>query len=245
MPGTLAGLWTVFRATGITDIAGRGRGEDVAAVPAATTTAWKTPPMLILASRSPARRNLLAGVGLSFDCEAAEIDERGLEDALRARGASAVDIAKGLAGAKAEDVARRHPDAVVIGADQVLVLGDDLLHKPADVAAARAQLDRLRGRTHRLHAGVALVIGRRLAWDHVESADLTMRGFSNAERDAILAAEGEAILGSVGGYRLEGPSVRLFESVHGDYFTILGLPLLALLGALRRFAPDELGRVAS
>jgi septum formation protein len=200
--------------------------------------------MLILASRSPTRRNLLAGAGLSVTCIAAEIDERRLEDELRAEGASPVDIARRLAAAKAAEVARRHPEAVVIGADQVLVVAGELLHKAADVAAARAQLDRLRGRVHRLHAGVALAVAGRAAWDHVETAELTMRGFSAAERDAILAAEGEAVLGSVGSYRLEGPSVRLFERVEGDYFTILGLPLLALISALRRFAPDEMEVIA-
>lgn len=196
--------------------------------------------MLILASRSPARRNLLVGAGFSVACVAADIDERRLEDDLRAVGASPVEIARRLAAAKATEVARRHPEAVVVGADQVLVVAGELLHKPIDVTAARAQLDRLRGRTHRLHAGVALVVAGEAVWDHVETAELVMRGFSDAERDAILAAEGKAVLGSVGSYRLEGPSVRLFERVEGDYFTILGLPLLALIKALRRLAPQEL-----
>jgi septum formation protein len=196
--------------------------------------------MLILASRSPARRNLLADAGFSFTCATADIDERRLENECREAGAAPVEIARRLAAAKAAEVARRHPEAAVVGADQVLVADGELLHKPADSAAARAQLDRLRGRAHRLHAGVALAVAGRAVWDHAETATLVMRGFSDAERDAILAAEGEAVLGSVGSYRLEGPSVRLFERVEGDYFTILGLPMLALLDALRRFAPQEL-----
>jgi septum formation protein len=200
--------------------------------------------MLILASRSPTRRHLLAGAGFSFTSATANIDERRLADDLRGEGASPVEIARRLAVAKAVNVATQHPEAVVIGADQVLVVEGELLHKPADVAAARTQLARLRGRAHCLHAGVALVVAGRLVWDHVETAELVMRGFSDAERDAILAAEGEAVLGSVGSYRLEGPSVRLFDRVDGDYFTILGLPLLALIDALRRFAPDEMETIA-
>jgi septum formation protein len=196
--------------------------------------------MLILASRSPTRRNLLAGAGFSFSSAVAGIDERRLENELRAAGASPVEIARRLAAAKAADVARRHPDSAVIGADQVLVVDGELLHKPGNAEAARAQLGRLRGGAHRLHAGVALAVAGEAVWDHVETAELVMRGFSDAERDAILAAEGEAVLASVGSYRLEGPSVRLFERVEGDYFTILGLPLLALIGALRQFAPREL-----
>jgi septum formation protein len=158
----------------------------------------------------------------------------------RAEGAAPAEIARRLAAAKAAAVAKRHPEAVVIGADQVLVVDGEPLHKAADLTAARAQLGRLRGRAHRLHAGVALAVAGEAVWDHVETAELVMRGFSDAERDAILAAEGEAVLASVGSYRLEGPSVRLFERVEGDYFTILGLPLLALIGALRQFAPREL-----
>jgi septum formation protein len=200
--------------------------------------------MLILASRSPTRRQLLAGAGFSFAAEPVEIDERGLEAAWRAAGAAPVDIARRLAAAKAATVAVHHPDAVVIGADQVLVVEGELLHKADDLTSARAQLDRLRGRAHRLHAGVALAVAGRVVWDHVETAELAMRRFSETEREAILAAEGDAVLGSVGCYRLEGSSVRLFESVRGDYFTILGLPLLALIDALRRFAPAELETIA-
>ena len=200
--------------------------------------------MLILASRSPTRRKLLADAGFSFAAEPVEIDERGLEAAWRAEGAAPAHIARRLAATKAATVAERHPEAVVIGADQVLVVEGELLHKADDLAAARAQLDRLRGRAHRLHAGVALAVAGRTVWEHVETAELVMRHFSDADRDAIVAAEGDAVLGSVGCYRLEGPSVRLFESVRGDYFTILGLPLLALIDALRRFAPDELETIA-
>ena len=128
----------------------------------------------------------------------------------------------------------------MIGADQTLSLGAELLHKPEDRSAAVAQLDRLRGRTHRLHAAVTLVRGETLLWSDVQTAELTMRDFDPDERDAILDREGDAILSSVGGYRLEGPSIQLFEAVTGDYFTILGLPLLPLLAALREFSPHYL-----
>ena len=116
----------------------------------------------------------------------------------------------------------------------------DLLHKPTDMADAARQLDRLRGKTHHLHSGVALARDGQVLWSTVETASLTVRNFSSAERDTVLALEGAAVLGSVGAYRLEGPSIRLFERIEGDYFTILGLPLLPLLAALRRHAPELL-----
>ncbi|MBN9309484.1 Maf family protein [Devosia sp.] len=115
-----------------------------------------------------------------------------------------------------------------------------ILHKPIDMAQAARQLDRLRGRTHHLHSGIALARDGVVLWSEVETASLTMRAFSADERDAVLALEGEAVLASVGAYRLEGPSIRLFERIEGDYFTILGLPLLPLLAALRRHAPELL-----
>jgi septum formation protein len=194
--------------------------------------------MLILASQSATRKALLSQAGLAFEACAASIDERALEAEAAERGADAAEIALVLAKAKAIAVSASRPGAVVIGADQTLALGSELLHKPEGLAGAKAQLDRLRGRTHWLNAGVALARDGETLWSHVESAELTMRDFSDAERDAVLRQEGEAILSSVGGYRLEGPSVRLFETITGDYFTILGLPLLPLLAALRQFAPD-------
>lgn len=150
------------------------------------------------------------------------------------------DVALLLAQKKAASVSSGHPGAFVIGADQTLSLGTELLHKPEDRSAAAAQLDRLKGKTHRLHAAVSLVRDGDIVWADVQTAELTMRDFTDAERDGVLDREGEAILSSVGGYRLEGPSIRLFETVTGDYFTILGLPLLPLLAALRSFAPETL-----
>ncbi|KKB78829.1 septum formation inhibitor Maf [Devosia soli] len=194
--------------------------------------------MLILASSSSTRKALMEKAGLRFLVEAAGLDERVLEAGALAEGADARDLASLLARAKAEAVSALHPKALVIGADQTLSLGTELLHKPADMVDAARQLDHLAGKTHRLHAAVALARGGALIWSDIETAELTMRDFSPEERDRVLAAEGEAALSSVGGYRLEGPSIQLFEKVVGDYFTILGLPLLPLLEALRDFEPD-------
>lgn len=203
-------------------------------------TVWKNPSMLILASASTTRQNLLTQAGIRFLAQPAEIDERAIEGEALARGADASDLALLLARRKAEAVSRSRPGAIVIGADQTLGLGPDLLHKPRDLADAATQLDRLAGKTHRLHAAVALVRDGTLLWSDLQTAELTMRNFDASERDAVLALEGEAVLSSVGGYRLEGPSIRLFEAVTGDYFTVLGLPLLPLLAALREFAPETL-----
>ena len=193
--------------------------------------------MLILASRSSARSALLAGAGLRFAVSPAQIDERTLEARELGKGASAAELARTLAEAKALAVAGSDPAATVIGADQLLALDGELLHKPIDAAAARRQLDRLNGRTHSLVGGVALARAGQVLWSFVDTAELTMRSFSVAERDRVLELEGAAILDSVGAYRLEGPSIQLFERIEGDYFTILGLPLLPLLAALRSHAP--------
>ncbi|SFV37668.1 septum formation protein [Devosia crocina] len=196
--------------------------------------------MLILASTSQTRKALMEKAGLVFMAIAPEVDERAVEARALGEGADGRDLAGLLARAKAEAVSRRYPDALVIGADQTLSLGTELLHKPVDREDAARQLDHLAGKTHRLHAGIALVREERLVWSDLQTAELSMRAFSPAERDAVLDLEGEAALSSVGGYRLEGPSIRLFEAITGDYFTILGLPLLPLIAALRDIAPDLL-----
>lgn len=194
--------------------------------------------MLILASKSATRKTLLLQVGLPVQTMAADLDERALEASVQL---SPPLLAQRLAEAKALAISNRHPGATVIGADQVLACDGELLHKPENVEAARAQLDRLAGRSHALHSGVALVRDGSVLWSGVETATLTMRSFSAAERDKVLALEGPDIITSVGAYRLEGPSIRLFAAIEGDYFTILGLPLLPLLAALRVHAPDLLG----
>jgi septum formation protein len=194
--------------------------------------------MLILASRSLTRKTLLEGAGLPFAVDVAAIDERAVESAAVDAGADARQVAVLLAEAKATEVSARRPADLVIGADQTLALGPELLHKPGSPEAAIVQLDRLAGKTHRLHAGIALATNGRPVWSLVDTAELTMRAFTADERDAVLELEGDSVLNSVGGYRLEGPSIRLFEAVRGDYFTILGLPLLPLLEALREQMPE-------
>jgi len=190
-------------------------------------------PPVILASASVTRRDLLAAAGVAFDARAAGVDEAALKQVARAAGESAETAALRLAEAKAEVVARDAPDVLVIGADQILVCGHAWYDKPADMAAARAQLLTLRGRTHGLATAVVCVRGGQAVWRHAETPRLTLRDFSPAFLDAYLALEGERVLSSVGAYRLEGPGVQLFTRVEGDHSAILGLPLLPLLGFLR------------
>lgn len=190
--------------------------------------------MLILASESRTRKALLAGAGLAFEVRPAGVNEREIEAASVMNGATPILVAQELAEAKATAI----DGDVVIGADQVLALDGALLHKTKDLDSARLQLDRLRGKTHELHAAVALAVHGHVVWSTVDTAELTMHDFSDRERDQVLALEGGAVLGSVGAYRIEGPSIRLFERIAGDYFTILGLPLLPLLAALRVHAPE-------
>jgi septum formation protein len=188
---------------------------------------------LILASKSPFRAAILLNAGIAFRTEAADIDERAAEAPLLQSGASAEDIATVLAEAKALDVSERFLDDLVLGADQTLSLDDELFHKPADMEAARRNLLKLSGRTHILSS--ALVLARRgeTIWRHVSVARLTMRKLSPAFIGQHLARVGEAALTSVGAYQYEGEGIQLFEAIDGDYFTIVGLPLLPLLAELR------------
>ncbi len=190
---------------------------------------------IILASASRARREMLAGAGVPFTVEAADVDEPAIRKKLLAgpRPVEPRDIAEALARAKAEDVSRRHKGAVVIGGDQVLALGSELLTKAKDEAAARATLMKLRGRVHELHSAVALAADGGVLWAHTATARLKMRDFSDAFLDEYLTRAGDRIGQSVGAYELEGLGVQLFEAIEGDYFTILGLPLLPLLAELR------------
>lgn len=194
--------------------------------------------MLILASTSPTRKALLANARIAFEAVAARVNERDIEAEALVEGVSPPELALRLAEAKALSV----EGAAVIGCDQILELEGSVLHKAANLDEARSRLDQLKGKTHALHSAVALAREGRIVWSGTETARLTMRRFTDAERDAVLMAEGESVLGSVGAYRLEGPSVRLFERIEGDYFTILGLPLLPLLMALRQHAPGTLER---
>ena len=192
-------------------------------------------PQIVLASASRARREVLAAAGVAFTVDAADVDEPAIRKEILARGAKfdAAAIAQVLARAKAENVSSRHEGALIIGADQVLALGGELLTKPKDVADARAALNKLRGKTHELHSAVAFAMDGAIVWSHVATARLTMRTFSDAFLDDYLVRAGDRITQSVGAYELEGLGVQLFERIEGDYFTILGLPLLPVLNELR------------
>ncbi len=189
-------------------------------------------PALILASQSSARAALLTAAGLRFEVRAARVDEAAIKQACRAEGADAADAALTLAGLKAERI--RDPDALVIGADQLLVCDDAWFDKPADLGAARAQLRTLRGRTHCLVTAVVCLRRGQEVWRHVAEPRLRMRRFSDAFLEDYLAVEGDAVLACVGAYRLEGMGVHLFDSVQGEHAAVLGLPLLPLLGFLRQ-----------
>ncbi|MEJ1159708.1 Maf family protein [Prosthecomicrobium sp. N25] len=190
-------------------------------------------PLLVLASRSPARMKLLGAAGLDFEAIGAGVDERAVETPLLARGAGPGEVALHLAEAKALAVSARMPGRLVLGADQTLGLGAEVLVKAETRAEACRQLGRLQGRTHELHAAVAAAEAGVVVWRHVSVARLTMRPLDPAAVDDYLDAAGEGILGSVGCYHLEGLGIRLFEAIEGDYFTVLGLPMLPLLGWLR------------
>ena len=189
-------------------------------------------PALILASQSTARASVLRAAGLRFGARPARIDEAAVKTAMQAEGASADDTATKLAELKAARI--RDPDALVIGADQLLVCDGRWFDKPPDLAAAREQLRILRGRDHALVTAVACRRNGSVLWHHVARPTLRMRRFSDAFLDAYLAAEGDAVLSSVGAYRLEGLGVHLFDAITGNHADILGLPILPLLGFLRQ-----------
>lgn len=187
---------------------------------------------VVLASKSRARAALLKGAGVVFETRDAGVDETALKRDLAATGAGPRAVAEALAAAKAA-AADPGDESLCLGADQTLDLDDDLLDKPPTVAEARAQLLRLRGRSHLLHSAVAASRGGRIVFRHVDTARLTMRPFTDAFLEAYLKEAGPAVLASVGAYQLEGPGAQLFEEVAGDYFTVLGLPLLPVLALLR------------
>jgi septum formation protein len=188
---------------------------------------------LVLASKSAARAAMLAGAGLRVDLHPADIDERALDEGWGSQGHGPAVIARLLAEEKALAVSRALPGRVVIGADQTLALGQRRYSKPESLAQARDHLVSFRGRIHHLHSGVALARDGKVTFATVASAAMHVRAFSDAFLDSYLAAMGDTVLGSVGCYRFEGLGIQLFDRIEGDYYTILGMPLLPLLAALR------------
>lgn len=190
---------------------------------------------LVLASGSRSRRQMLDAAGLTFAVAPTDVDERAIRETLQAdeSGIEPADVAEVLARAKAETISRQHLNALVIGADQILALDDEIFEKPADLAGARRHLQKLRGRTHQLHSAVVLAANGEVVWAQVDTASLTMHAFSADFLETYLTLAGTVICNSVGAYQLESQGVQLFERIEGDYFTILGLPLLPLLAELR------------
>ena len=190
-------------------------------------------PLLVLASGSRTRAAMLEQAGVSAILDKPLVDEDEVKAAGRAEGVPADAVAEALAELKAQRITRRHPGALVVGADQMLECEGRWFDKPADRAAARTQLLDLRGRTHRLVSCAVVVRDGERMWHKVDSARLTMRNFSESFLDDYLDRVGDDVLHSVGAYQLEGLGAQLFQRVEGDFFTILGLPLLPLLGFLR------------
>lgn len=191
---------------------------------------------VVLASGSRTRRQLLMAAGVDFTVVPSAIDEAAVTDAFHS-GRSGIDprqLAETLARAKAEDVSKSRPDCLVIGADQVLAINGTVMTKPIDLAAARETLLALRGRPHVLYSAVAIATGGAVTWSTVDSARLRVRQFSERFLADYLARGGLGLCESVGAYQLEGLGAQLLDGIEGDYFTILGLPLLPLLEELRQ-----------
>ncbi|MCK5274591.1 MAG: Maf family protein [Alphaproteobacteria bacterium] len=192
-----------------------------------------TPPEVVLASGSRPRARMLANAGVPFTASAASVDEEAIKASMQATGADVADVAELLAATKAQQVSRNHENSLVIGADQMLACDGEWFDKPANPLAARNQMEKLRGRTHELISAVCVVRDGDVLWHHIERARITMRPFSDAFTDQYIDKMGENISATVGGYELEGLGVQMFSHIEGDYFTILGMPLLPLLDFLR------------
>jgi len=193
---------------------------------------WLQDSPLVLASKSRVRLSVLEASGLPVESVPADIDERGIE--MRSGAQDPGQVAVILAVEKAKAVSHKAPERLVLGADQTLALGKERFSKPADIEAARVQISRLRGRTHDLHSGIALLKNGVTLFEHCSVARLTMRNFSKDFLDAYLTQAGSSVTQSVGAYQLEKAGIHLFEKIEGDHFTILGMPLIPLLDFLRR-----------
>jgi len=188
---------------------------------------------IILASASKSRATLLRAAGVSIEIVPAHADEEAVKNSVKAEGGTAAQCAETLAELKAVQISQRHHEALVIGADQMLDCGGTWFDKPTDIAGARDHLVKMRGKSHVLPTAVAVALNGSRIWHHVAIPRLTMRDFSDDFIDSYLKAAGSAVLSSVGAYQLEGPGAQLFSRIDGDFFTILGLPLLELLAFLR------------
>lgn len=206
----------------------------MAEAPAPARLMAPDPPSLVLASASAARSRLLAEAGLTVQRQPAAVDEESMKAALKAEGATPAQVAETLAELKAQRVAKKHADALVIGADQMLSCNDVWFDKPPDRDHAAAQLRALSGKTHTLWTAVCVVRNGSRLWHHNDAARLTMRPLSDAFVERYLEAAGAEVSHCVGAYQLEGLGAQLFAKVEGDFFTILGLPLLPLLDFLRQ-----------
>ena len=191
-----------------------------------------TPPV-ILASASGARKALLDAAGVPHRVIPAAVDEDSVKTAMTAEGASPGEVAAALAALKAVGISDNEPGAVVIGADQLLVCGGEIFGKPANLDAARLQLEVLRGCTHELVTAVCLAVDGAVIWRHTETARLTMRPFSDRFIDRYLGELGDTVLSGPGGYQVEGRGAQLFTAIAGDWYSIVGLPLLPVLEMLR------------
>lgn len=194
---------------------------------------WLSPQPLVLASGSTTRRDMLTVAGVPVETVKPAVDERAVEAPLLAAGEPAARIALALAQAKASAVSAQQPDRLVLGADQTLASAGEAFHKPADRAAAARQIAALAGRDHELHSAFALLRGGKVLAEGHQTARLTMRPLTPGFIESYLDTVGDAAFSSVGGYQIEGLGAQLFERIEGDHFTILGLPLLPVLAALR------------
>jgi septum formation protein len=188
---------------------------------------------LILASASPARARLLVAAGIGFDVHPATVDETGLKREAIAQGCDPATAARRIATEKACSVARLHPGAIVLGSDQILDLDGETISKCRDPQEASALLRRLRGRTHELVTAAVLAVEGAELWNRTDICRMTMRCFTDAFLSEYVSRAGAALVQSVGCYELEGLGAQLFERVDGDYFSVLGLPLIPVLAALR------------
>ena len=192
----------------------------------------KTTP-IILASNSRFRAELLVNAGIEFTTASASIDERAIEQPLLEANLGPADIAQVLAEAKAANVSALNPNTLIIGCDQTLSMNDTMFHKPVDMKQARQHILKFSGKTHQLNSAVAFVFNQQTIWRHVSVANMTMRKLTPEYIGRYMAQAGQSVLSSVGAYQLEGVGVQLFKQIDGDYFNIIGLPLLPLLSELR------------